>query len=89
MNIRNNFSRLADKLIAERDTIAAVKVLDRCVELMPHEKVEYNYFMLPIAENYYAASNKVKGKAIIATMTKMLEDKLNYLNQFEGMRKQC
>ena len=87
MNIRNNFSRLADKLIAEGDTVAAVKVLDKCVELMPHEKVEYNYFMLPIAENYYAASNKVKGKAIITTMTKMLEDKLNYLNQFDGIQK--
>ena len=84
MNIRNNFSRLADKLISEGDTPRAIAVLDKCIELMPHEKVEYNYFMLPIAESYYACKQNEKARTIIATMQNMFDEKLNYFAQFEG-----
>ncbi len=83
MNIRNNFSRLADKLIAEGDTQRAVKVLDKCIDLMPHEKVEYNFFMLPIAESFYASNETEKARMIISTMQQMFEEKLAYYAQFE------
>lgn len=87
MNVRNNFSRLADELIVEGDTSAAIKVLDKCIELMPHEKVEYNYFMLPVIENYYSCNEGEKAKAIISAMTQMFEEKLTYYAQFDGNRK--
>jgi len=83
MNIRNNFSRLADKLISEGDTLRAVKVLDKCINLMPHEKVEYNFFMLPIAESFYACNETEKARAIISIMQNMFEEKLTYYAQFE------
>jgi len=88
MNIRNNFSRLADELIAEGDSASAVKALDKCIELMPNEKVEYNYFMLPMAENYYLCGEKEKARNIITTMTETLEEKLTYYGQFDGAQKQ-
>ena len=84
MNIRNNFSRLADKLISEGDTVRAIDVLDRCIDLMPHEKVEYNFFMLPIAESYYACKQPGKARAVVSTMQTMFDEKLNYFAQFEG-----
>lgn len=84
MNIRNNFSRLADQLILEGDTARAVKVLNKCIELMPNDKVEYNYFMLPIAENYYLSNEKEKAREIVLTMANTFEEKLNYFTQFEG-----
>jgi hypothetical protein len=84
MNIRNNFSRLADKLINEGDTARAIDVLDRCIDLMPHEKVEYNFFMLPIAESYYACKQTEKARAVVSTMQTMFDEKLNYFAQFEG-----
>ncbi len=56
MNIRNNFVRLADQLIVEGKTDSAVAVLDRCNELVPNEKVPYNYFNLLMAESYYKAA---------------------------------
>ena len=86
-NIRSNFSRLADQLIAEGKTDAAVKVLDKCLWLMPNEKVEYNFFMLPMAENYYICNEKEKARAIITTMIETMEEKLTYYNQFEGAQK--
>lgn len=87
MNIRNNFSRLADKLIIEGDTLKAVKVLNKCIDLMPHEKVEYNYFMLPIAESFYACGEIEKARMIISTMQEMFEEKLTYYAQFEEENK--
>lgn len=87
MNIRNNFSRLADKLIIEGDTLRAVKVLNKCIDLMPHEKVEYNYFMLPIAESFYACGEIEKARMIISTMQEMFEEKLTYYAQFEEENK--
>jgi len=84
MNIRNNFSRLADQLIIKGDTTRAINVLNKCTDLMPHFKVEYNYFMLPIAENYYICNEKDKARNIITTMANSFDEKLNYFNQFEG-----
>ena len=87
MNIRNNFSRLADNLISTGDTARAVKVLDRCVELMPNNKVEYNFFMLPIIEGYYACKKVAKAREVILTMQNMFNEKLNYYAQFDDDNK--
>jgi hypothetical protein len=86
-NIRSNFSRLADQLIAEGKKEKAIEVLDKCLWLMPHEKVEYNFFMLPMAENYYICGEKEKARAILTTMTETMEEKISYYNQFEGDQK--
>ena len=83
MNIRHNFSRLADELILEGDSSSAVKVLDKCIDLMPNEKVEYNFFVLPMIENYYVCGEKEKAREITTTIKEMLEEKLTYYNQFD------
>jgi hypothetical protein len=65
MNVRNSFVRLADGLIAEGKRDSAIAVLDRCNELVPNEKVTYNYFNLLMAESYYkAARNNMKNRGI-------------------------
>ena len=53
MNFRNNFARLAESLIGEGKNDSAIKVLDKCVEVMPDKTVPYNIFMLRIIDNYY------------------------------------
>ncbi|MCX6240097.1 MAG: DUF2723 domain-containing protein [Bacteroidia bacterium] len=61
MNVRNSFVRLADGLLEQGKRDSAIAVLDRCNELVPNEKVEYNYFNLLMAESYYrAATNNFK-----------------------------
>ena len=65
MNVRNSFVRLADGLIAEGKRDSAIAVLDRCNELVPNEKVTFNYFNLLMAESYYkAARNNMKNRGL-------------------------
>ena len=61
MNVRNSFVRLADGLLAEGKRDSAIAVLDRCNELVPNEKVPYNYFNLLMAESYYKAASSNMG----------------------------
>jgi len=78
MNIRNNFDRLAEGLIAEGKKDSAVKVLDRCEELIPADVVPYNYFSQKIAGEYFAAGAIDKGSALVNDMYECCNEKLNY-----------
>jgi hypothetical protein len=60
MNVRNSFVRLADGLLAEGKRDSAIAVLDRCNELVPNKKVNYNYFNLLMVESYYKAGHNLK-----------------------------
>jgi Protein of unknown function (DUF2723) len=60
MNVRNSFVRLADGLLAEGKRDSAIAVLDRCNELVPNEKIPYNYFNLLMVEGYYKAAHNLK-----------------------------
>ena len=59
MNVRNSFVRLADGLIVEGKKDSAVKVLDRCNELVPDSRIPYNYFNMMMVETYYKAGKKM------------------------------
>ena len=68
LNIRNNFSRLAGALISEGKKDSAVQVLDRCLEVIPGEKVPHSYFSIFLAENYFKAGANEKGENILRTL---------------------
>jgi len=78
MNIRNTFNRLADKLVAEGQNDKAAQVLDRCVELIPHKVVPFNYFSMMMAETYFKAGKPEKGKEIITTIMTDYKEQLDY-----------
>lgn len=78
MNIRNTFNRLAETLVAEGQTDKAVKVLDRCVELIPNKVVPYNYFSMMMAETYFKAGQPAKGKEIFNTIMTDYKEQLEY-----------
>ncbi len=59
MNVRNSFVRLADGLLEQGRRDSAIAVLDRCNELVPNEKVTYNYFNLLMVESYYRAGHNL------------------------------
>ena len=48
-NFRINFSRLAEELMNENKRDSAIKVLDKCLEVMPDKTIP-GYFMTKIAE---------------------------------------
>ncbi len=57
MNLRNNFSRLAENLLNEGKRDSALTVLDRCLEVMPDKTVPFNIMMLREVELYYGIAN--------------------------------
>jgi len=78
MNIRNNFNRLAESLIAEGRKDSAVEVLDRNLELIPHTVVPYNYFSQEIANHYFAAGANEKGKDVLREIFRNYREELDY-----------
>ena len=59
-NYRDNFARVARKLIEEGKKDKAKEVLDRCMELMPKHKVPYNFFTTYIADAYFKLGDQKK-----------------------------
>ena len=83
MNLRNNFARLADKLLEEGKKDSAIKVLDKCIEVMPNNCVPYNYFNLGIAEAYYKANVTEKANDVINILNESTQDDLRYFFSLE------
>jgi len=53
MDIRGVFHRLASKLIEEHKNDSAKAVLNKIVHIMPDNKFPFDYFFVPIIEDYY------------------------------------
>ncbi|MBL4710872.1 MAG: DUF2723 domain-containing protein [Flavobacteriales bacterium] len=78
MSLRITFSRLADQLIRENKMDKAKLVLDKAFEVMPEENVPYDYFVMFLAENYYAIGEFEKGNEIVSRLADICEKDLNY-----------
>ena len=87
MNFRNNFSRLAEEYIRLGKPEKAKEVLDRCVEVMPEKIVEYNYFMIAIAESYYKMKEYEKGNAIVRILVTNYEEELRFYTTIKGEKR--
>jgi len=78
IKIRNNFTRLAEELINQGKKDSAVAVLDRCMELMPHERIPYDIFTIGMMEVYYRCDEIEKANEIIDHYASVTEEELNY-----------
>jgi hypothetical protein len=81
-NLRNLFYRLAIKLVEEGDNARAVKVLDKCIQVMPKENVPYDVFIVRLSEAYYAAGAVEKANALVREVAKSTAEKYNYFKTF-------
>jgi len=86
MNFRNIFARLGNALVDEGKKDSAIRVLDRCFEIMPDTKVAYNLFVMPLAEAYYKAGQKVKATKILSRLYEINQKELAYYFRFEGRK---
>ncbi|MCD4745969.1 MAG: DUF2723 domain-containing protein, partial [Bacteroidales bacterium] len=86
MNLRNNFYRLANALIQEGRKDSAVKVLDKCMEVMPDKSIPFNYFVLPIAEAYYEVGEIDKANKIVERLIDIFDQDLGYYFSFTGKK---
>jgi MFS family permease len=78
IRIRNVFNRLAEQLINEGKKDSALKVLDRCISLMPNNKIHYDMFSLESINLYYTIGQTEKANALAEDFTKITNDELVY-----------
>jgi len=77
-NYRSNFARLANELVLEGKNDSALKVMDYCMEVLPEKTVPFDFFMLPIAENYLKIGQKEKGKEIVKRLAFIYNHNLSF-----------
>ncbi len=78
VRLRYRFIQLAEELIREGDTTKAIAVLDRCMELTPHEQIPFDHNILQIANAYYQCSQFEKANALVKSLSEICEEKLSY-----------
>jgi tetratricopeptide (TPR) repeat protein len=83
-NLRSNFARLANALIAEGKKDKAINVLDKCLEVLPEKNVPYSLLMLPIAQAYYKADAADKGKQVLKKLVNVYADNMRYITALDN-----
>jgi len=78
LRIRTRFIQLAEDLITKGDTSKAIQVLDRCIELTPHDKIPFDHTILQIANAYYLCNQFEKANALVIRLGELSQEKLVY-----------
>jgi hypothetical protein len=78
VNVRGNFGRLAESLLAKGENEKAVQVLDYSLKMMPTDRVPLNVFAYQYPEIYYRAGAKEKGKKVMEELLEQSRDFLRY-----------
>ncbi|UCG28305.1 MAG: DUF2723 domain-containing protein, partial [Bacteroidales bacterium] len=78
IKIRNNFTRLAEALLLKGKRDSAIAALDRCMELMPHDRIPYDIFSVGTADMYYRCGETEKANRIVDEYAVVCEEDLKY-----------
>ncbi|HOK98413.1 MAG TPA: DUF2723 domain-containing protein [Bacteroidales bacterium] len=84
VRFRNNFVRLAQALWAEHKMDSALKVLDRCITLLPFSKVEHDYNSILIARVYLECAAKDKAVQILQDFGNQVKQYLTYFSSLDN-----
>jgi hypothetical protein len=82
-NFRYTFASLANALFEEGKTDSARKVLDRCMELTPDERVPYNMSVIPVIQTYYSLKDTGKANEVLSTYVNTLEQEMTYFKDLQ------
>ena len=78
---RYAFATLARALSDKGDDQKAIEVLDYCMDHMPHERIPFNFSIVPMIQSYFAAGAVGKGLALTEKMEEVTEEELNYYSE--------
>jgi len=87
VRFRNNFVRLANALYAEHKKDSAMKVLDKCIALLPFSKVEHEYNSILMARIYLLCGSKDKAINIISDFSTQVKQYLTYFNSLDATQR--
>lgn len=78
---KQSYMRTAQALINLKRNDSAIRVLDRSIELFPHNKITFDYYMLPWVDLYFDAGAPEKAKNIMRILSNRYLDDLEYYNR--------
>lgn len=78
---RYAFATLARALADEGNDEKAVEVLDYCMDHMPHERIPFNFSVVPLIQSYYAAGAIEKALELTEQMEEVTERELEYFSK--------
>ncbi len=81
-NYRNSFSRLAATLLEEGKKDKAIEVINRCMELMPANRVPYNYFIIPLIDVMFKAGMINEATEISMDLIKNKKEEIDFYLSF-------
>ncbi len=88
MDVRNVFHRLAAQLMLENKKDSAKVVLDKCLKVLPDNKIAYDYTILPVIEDYYKLGDFDQGNKIARQLIQNYGQQIKYFNNFTGKQAQ-
>ncbi|PKP51081.1 MAG: DUF2723 domain-containing protein [Bacteroidetes bacterium HGW-Bacteroidetes-1] len=80
---KQSYMRLAQALLNQGKADSAVVALDKSLEFFPHEKIPFDYFMLPWIDIYFEAGTPEKATALMRTLADRYIDDLRY---YKGLK---
>jgi hypothetical protein len=80
IRFRNNFARLGIALAEEGKKDSAIKILDKCQELTPSNKLPDDIFTVFIANGYFIAGDTTKGLKVIEVYYNTCKAELDYFS---------
>ena len=84
-NMRIQMATLASSLVMENKKDSAVKVLDKCMEVMPEENVPLDGTIFSVVVTYYQADAPMKGNKLASKLFDVFEHDLGY---YRGLNKE-
>ena len=76
--MKQNYIRLAQSLADQGKYDSVLRVLDTGLSFFPHEKIPFDFYMIPWASNYFEAGSEEKGIEVVKTIQGRYEEDLNY-----------
>lgn len=79
IRLRTRFVQLANAMLSKNDTARAIRALDRCLELTPHEKIPYDYSIIQVANAYYLCGEIDKANQLVEKLSSLSIEMIEYL----------
>ena len=83
MRIREQFNHAARNLVREGHNEKAIKLLDRCLELFPDEKIPYGFSFVDIIETYFMAEDHDEATKLYNDFKNEITGELDYYKRFD------
>lgn len=86
-NFRRLFGMLATGLALEGDTLRALEVINRSIEVIPPEKIEHDYYSLGIVEALFMCGRQQEAMETAEAVIKLSKEYLDYIIQLDYLRR--